>query len=95
MASPTNNWLSHSLVTSHALAWQTRYKSGQSHEYQLSPSLVASEGVVLEEYIGKYDFCHSDCHFIAFLEQAWWAEQFWYVNCAKTKLLIFNDKINI
>ena len=44
---------------------------------------MMSEGVVLEEYIGKCDFCHSDCHFYAFLEQALQAEPFWYVNCAK------------
>jgi hypothetical protein len=30
----------------------------------LSRSRVMSEGVLLEEYtVGKYDFCHSDCHF--------------------------------
>ncbi len=28
----------------------------------LSWSRVTSEGVLSEEYIGKYDFCHSDCH---------------------------------
>jgi len=43
---------------------ETRYKSGQSHKYQLSPSRVTSEGVVFDEYIGEYVFCHSDCPFI-------------------------------
>ena len=66
---------------------QTRYKSGQSHDYQLSPSRVTSEGVVLEEYIGKCNFGHSDCHLIAFLEQAQQVEQFWYVNCAKIPII--------
>ena len=27
-------------------------------------SRVTSEGVLSEKYIGKYDFCHSDCHFL-------------------------------
>ena len=34
-------------------------------------------------YIDKCDFCHSDCHFHSFFEQALQAEPFWYVNCAK------------
>jgi hypothetical protein len=59
MASPTNNWLSPILVTSHTIGQQQqqqqRYNSGQSHEYILSPSRVTSEGVLLEENIGKYD----------------------------------------
>jgi hypothetical protein len=29
-----------------------------------SQSCVRSEGVLLEEYIGKYDFCHYNCHFL-------------------------------
>ena len=42
----------------------------------LSQSRVTLEGVLLEEYIGKCDFCHSDCHFYSFLEQALQAEPF-------------------
>ena len=80
-------------MTSHKIGLTTRYKSGQSHEYQLCPSLMMSEELVLEEFIGKCDFCHSDCHFYAFLEQALQAEPF--DMSTVQKFLIFNNKINI
>ena len=87
MASPTNNWLSPILVTSSTIGLTTttttRYNSGQSHEYQLSPSRVTSEGVLLEEYIGKVRFVTPIVVFIAFLEQALREQQFWCENCKK------------
>jgi hypothetical protein len=48
-------------------------------------SRVTSEGVLLEDYIGKYNLCHSNCHFLLhFLKQALREQQFWCGNCKKT-----------
>ena len=42
-----------------------------------------SEGVLLEEYIGKYNFFTPIVIFMAFLEQACQEQQFWCVNLTK------------
>ncbi len=67
---------------------------------QLSPSHVMPGGVVLEEYIGTYHTTSVTliAIFIALLEEAQQAQQFWCVNCAKNpnvkrenKYLVFHS----
>ena len=52
----------------------------ESESCDVRGSPVAVGGVHM---VGKYNFCHSNCHFFAFLEQACREQQFLCVNCKK------------
>ncbi len=84
-------------MTSHTIGLTTTttttVQSGQSHEYQLSPSRVTSEGVLLEEYIGKYDLSLQ----LSFLLHFWnkLSENNNFDVKTVRKFLILREKINI
>ena len=71
----------------------TTVQRGQSHEYQMSPSRVTSEGVLLEEYIGKYNLSLR----LSFLLHFWnkLSENNNFDVKTVRKFLILRDKINI
>ena len=49
---------------------------------------------MLEEYIGKYDFCHSDCHVLLHFWNKLGKQNNFGVSIVQ-KILILNKKINI